>query len=160
MARTLTVLFRRDASRDRQREQIHYEGYRAFWPDGLPVAVGLDAFCKYGQRLLGLGRYLNGCSERLLVLVCVPRCGLEDDLTRMPGHRVRRFFLERRGRQGRVHFLNGTPTDAVFEMGRDELRVLRWIGLTGLRDGERQWFDLAARAAEPAEHAAPQDVVA
>jgi hypothetical protein len=32
-------------------------------------------------------------------------------------------------------------------MGRDEPRVLRWIGLPGLQDGERLWFDLAAAAA-------------
>jgi hypothetical protein len=32
----------------------------------------------------------------------------------------------------------------VFEMGRDEPRVLHWIGLSSMDDGERQWFDLAA----------------
>jgi len=148
MPRTLNLLFRRDPSRDRQRDKIRYEGYQILWPDGRTVALGMNAFCQHGQRLLSLGRHLAGYSERLVELVCFPLQGLEDDLTRIPGHRVRRFFLERHGRFGRVHFLDGTPTDSVFEIGRDEPRVLHWIGLTMLRDGERQWFDLAARAVD------------
>ena len=80
---------------------------------------------------------------------------LNDDLTRLPGHRVRRFFIERRGRTGRLHFLDGTPTETVFEIGRDERRVLRWIGLTELRDGEHQWFDLAASPADAETASAP-----
>lgn len=145
MKRTLKILFRRDPSRDRQDERIQYEGYQMFWPDGRPVAVGLSAFCKHGQRLLGLGRYLNGYTERLIDLLCFPLHSREDDLTRLPGHRVRRFFIQRSGRQGRIHFLDGTPTDTVFDILRDEARVLHWIGLSSLRDGERQWMDLAAR---------------
>ena len=150
MARTLTVLFRRDPSRDRYRENIHFEGYQVFWPDGRPVAVGLNAFCRHGQRLLGLGRHLAGCSERLIDLICVPLRDREDNLTRIPGHRVRRFCLRRQGRLGRIHFLDGTPTEAVFDVLNDEPRVLNWIGLTNLPDGGWQWIDVAARAAEPA----------
>jgi hypothetical protein len=144
MSRTLTILFRRDPSRDRQRESIHYEGYQPFWPDGRPVAVGLDAFCKHGQRLLGLGKHLAGCRERLIRMICLPLLGRDDDLHRIPGHRVRRFFIERQGQTGRIHFMDGTPTSIIFEIGRDEPRVLHWLGLPTLGDGERQWFDLAA----------------
>jgi hypothetical protein len=36
----------------------------------------------------------------------------------------------------------------VFELGRDDPRVLHWLGLPVVPDGERQWLDLAARAAE------------
>jgi len=148
MARTLTVLFRRDPTRDRQRGHIFFEGYEILWPDGRPIATGLNAFCNHGQRLLGLGRHLAGRSERLLRLICFPLKGRDDDLTRLPGHRVRRFFLERQGNTGRMHFLDGTPTDTVFEIGRDERKVLGWIGLTGLGEGEQQWFDLAAGPAD------------
>jgi hypothetical protein len=148
MSRKLTILFRRDPSRDRQRERIRYEGYQVMWPDGQPVDVGLDAFCRHGQRLLGLGRHLSGRPERLIEMVFFPLSGLEDDLTRVPGARVRRFFMERQGRVGRVHFMDGTPTDAVFVLGRDEPRVLTWVGLPTIRDGERQWFDLAAQAVD------------
>jgi hypothetical protein len=147
-SRSLNVVFRRDRSRDRQDNQIHYEGYQLFWPNGQPVAVGLDAFCKLGQRLLGLGRHLGRDPERLIELICFPLRGLEDDLNRLPGGRVRRFFVEREGRQGRVHFMDGTPTAVVMDLDRDEESVLKWIGLAGLSDGERQWIDLAARAAE------------
>jgi hypothetical protein len=148
MSRTLMVLFRRDPTRDHQRGKIQFEGYQMFWPDGRPVAVGLSAFCMHGQRLLGLGRHLAGRSERLLKLICFPLKGRDDDLNRLPGHRVRRFFLERTGHIGRIHFMDGTPTEAVFQLGCDERTVLRWIGLTDLRDGERQWVDVAAGPAD------------
>ena len=146
MARSLKVLFRRDPSKDRRDDDIHFEGYEFRWPDGRPVAVGLDAFCKHGQRLLGLGRHLQGCQEKLIEMICFPQPGREADMTRLPGHRVRRFYIERTGDQGRLHFLDGTPTTIVLEVGRDEAPVLHWIGLPQLRDGERQWFDLAARS--------------
>jgi len=150
MPRTLTVLFRRDPSRDRQCEQIRFEGYQVHWPDGRPVAVGLDAFCTHGQRLLGLGRHLKGRSQRQIELLCFPLRDREDDLTKVPGARVRRFLLQRTGQEGRIHFLDGTPTATVFDLGSDEYRVLNWIGLSNLKDGEGQWMDLAARAADTA----------
>jgi hypothetical protein len=149
MSRSLQVLFRRDPSRDRHDNEVHYEGYEFLWPDGRAVAVGLDALCKHGQRLFGLGRRLNGGREQLLEVVFLPLGGRDDDLSRLPGARVRRFFLERSGRRGRLHFLDGTPTTVVFDLDRDEAPVLAWIGLPGLGDGERQWFDLAARPAGP-----------
>ena len=148
MSRTLTILFRRDPSRDRQDDTIHIEGYKPLWPGGESVAVGLDGFCKHGIRLLGLGKHLAGREERLIKLICIPLSGLEDDLHRLPGYRVRRFFIQRRGKTGRIHFLDETPTAVTFQIGRDEPRVLRWIGLPALQDGERLWFDLAAAAAE------------
>jgi hypothetical protein len=160
MSRTLTVLFRRDPSRDWHREAISFEGYQIYWPDGRPVAVGLEAFCTYGQRLLGLGRHLKGCSERMMELICVPLRDREAKLTKLPGARVRRLLLQRTGPQGRIHFIDGTPTEAVFELGCDEQRVLQWIGLPLLKDGEGQWFDLAARPLEttvtvPVENCSP-----
>jgi hypothetical protein len=148
MSRTLTLLFRRDVARDRQCGSINYEGYQILWPDGRPVALGLDGFCRHGQRLLGLGRYLAGCGERLIDILCFPLHDREDDMTKLPGHRVRRFCLQRSGAKGRLHFLDGTPTAAIFEIGRDEPRVLHWLGLPSLLDGGRLWIDLAARAAE------------
>ncbi len=148
MSRTLTILFRRDPSRDRQSENVHFEGYQPFWPDGRPVAVGLDAFCKHGQRLLGLGKHLAGCREKLINMVWFPLAGRDDSLHRIPGHRVRRFYIQRTGQLGRVHFMDGTPTTITFELGRDESRVLHWTGLISMREGETQWFDLAAMAVE------------
>jgi hypothetical protein len=153
MPRSLLVVFRRDPSRDRQGGPVQFEGYRPFWPDGRAVAVGLDAFCRQGRRLLGLDRELAGRPEGLVELICFPLRGVEDPLTRLPGHRVRRFFLERNGPRGRLHFLDGTATAAVFEIGQDEPLVLDWIGLPTLADGARQWLDLAARATPVAESA-------
>ena len=150
MSRTLRVLCRRDSDRDRVEDNIRYEGYDFIWPDGRPVAVGLTAFCKHGQRLLRLGHHLAGARERLLDLIVFPLVDGEASLTRLPGHRVRRFSIERQGRQGRLYFLDGTPTTVVFDLDGDEAPVLHWIGLPALRDGERQWFDLAARPVEAA----------
>ena len=57
---------------------------------------------------------------------------------------VRRFFLLRTGTLGRIHFLDGTPTESVFELGQDDPRITHWLGMNTLPDGETQWFDLAA----------------
>jgi hypothetical protein len=148
MSRTLTLLFRRDPSRDRHSDQVQFEGYQILWPDGAPVALGLDAFCKHGQRLLGLGKHLAGCREKLIKMVAFPLEGREDSLNRIPGHRVRRFFIERQGNGGRIFFMDGTPTTLTFELDRDEPKVLHWLGLSSLSDGERQWLDIAATEME------------
>jgi hypothetical protein len=76
-------------------------------------------------------------------LTCFPLVGRDVDMTRLPGHRVRRLYVERSGRAGRIHFLDGTPTSLVFDLDADDPRILRWVGLKGLPDGGRQWFDLA-----------------
>jgi hypothetical protein len=144
--RTLTVLFRRDPEHDGIRREIPFEGYRISWPDGRSVAVGLNAFCKHGLRLLGLKGCLNDSSERLVELVCFPVTEREAQLTRLPGHRIRRFCLARSAAVGRLHFLDGTPTDVVFDLDCDDPAVLAWIGLPAVEDGGRQWSDLTARS--------------
>lgn len=144
MSRTLTLLFRRDPSRDRQADEVQFEGYEILWPDGSPVAIGVEAFCKHGQRLFGLGKRLAGCHEKLIKMICFPLEGREDNLNRIPGHRVRRFYIERHGDNGRIFFMDGTPTTMTFDRRRDEPIVLDWLGLSSLADGERQWFDIAA----------------
>jgi hypothetical protein len=149
MGRTLRVLLQRDTERDRLDGPIPFEGYEVLWPDGRPLSLGFDAFCKQGQRLLGLSRHMNGHQERLLDMLCIHLADREEGMARLPGHRVRRFCLRRDGRQGRLHFLDGTPTAIVLDLDRDEPSVLEWVGLTTLEDGESRWFDLAARTAEP-----------
>ncbi len=144
MSRTLTLLFRRDPSRDRHTELTKFEGYEVLWPDGQPVAIGVEAFCKHGLRLFGLGKHLAGCREKLIKMICFPLEGRDDNLNRIPGHRVRRFYVERRGDVGQIFFMDGTATTMTFEVGRDEPVVIEWLGLSGLADGERLWFDLAA----------------
>jgi hypothetical protein len=148
MAHTLTMLFRRDPTRDRLEKNIPFEGYEILWPDGQPAEIGLDAFCKHGQRLFGLGRHLQGRNERVMQLLSFHLSHREDSLTRLPGHRVRRFCIRRSGTQGRIHFLDGTPTAIVFDMQQDEPKVLNWLGLNRLADGDELWLDIAARPAE------------
>lgn len=148
MVRSLFILFQRDPSRDRVEGEIAFEGYRMCWPDGTPVSVGLDALCSHGQRLLGLGALLAGRKERLLDLLCFPQTTGRENMTRLPGHRVRRFFIERTGEQGRMHFMDGTPTAIVFDLNHDDRRLLGWLGVVGMSEGQRVWFDLAARAVD------------
>jgi hypothetical protein len=150
MSRILTVLFRRNPMTDRQQDQVQFEGYQMMWPDGRALSLGFDALCKHGQRMFGLGKQLRGESERLVDMLCFPVPDHESDLTRLPGHRVRRFGLERHGQQGRIYFFDGTPTTMVFDLDRDERTVTDWLGLPELADGERVWFDLAARVVDPA----------
>ncbi len=146
MARTLNLLFRRDPSRDRQMGRIELQGYKVLWPDGKPVSIGVDALCSQGQRLLGLGKHLAGCHEKLVKMVLFPLTGRDDELNRIPGYRVRRLYIERKGTTGRIHFMDGTPTVATFDIHLDDPRIINrsWLGLTELRDGETLWFDLAA----------------
>jgi hypothetical protein len=162
MPRTITILFRRDPLRDCRHGTVASEGYQLFWPDGRPVTVGIEGFCRHGQRLLGLGRRLAGHPERLIELLCYPLAGVDAPLTHLPGSRVRRLFLERSGSHGRLHFLDGTPTALVFDLARDEPAVLDWIGLPALGDGQRQWLDLAARTGAstsiPPRHLTPTEV--
>jgi hypothetical protein len=156
MERTLRVLLQRDPVRDRQDNQVSFEGYEILWPDGRPLSLGFDAFCRQGQRLLGLGRRLAGRREQLIDMIYVPLASREDDLTRLPGHRVRRFCLRRNGREGRLHFLDGTATAIVLNLDHDEPRVLDWLGLNALDDGASLWFDLAARSVEPVDVPCPE----
>src|ERR1700722_7720100 len=100
MFRTIRVLMRRGSARDRQDGKTRLEGYAILWPDGRPLSIGFDAFCRQGQRLLGLGQRLAGRREELVDLISVILASREDDMTRLPGHRVPRFCLRRNGREG------------------------------------------------------------
>ncbi len=151
MGRYLEALFRRDPSRDRTEKGVFLEGYAIFWPDGSPVTLGLDAFCSHGQRLLGLGELLAGQQERRIDLLIFPQVTGRENMTRLPGRRVRRFFFQREGDGARVHFMDGTPTSIVFDLVHDDERVLEWFGLLGLDEGQRRWFDLSARGVEERE---------
>ncbi len=157
MFRTITVRFQRDATRDRCREGRFFAGYRMLWPDGREVNVGLEAFCRYGERLLGLDQHLAGASDGLIDVLCFPIADPAAPATRLPGRRARtrRFFLERVGTRGRLHFIDGTPTELDFVMGRDEPGVVEWIGLAGALDGSRVCVDLAAR---PAAESLPESI--
>jgi hypothetical protein len=155
MTRSLQVLLRRDPIRDRQENGIALEGYQLLWPDGRPVRTGLNALWRHGKRLLGLHRHLADHKECRLELLWSPQHERQVPMTRLPGHRVRRFCLLRQGQQGHVHFLNGEPTFIVFDLNHEESAVLEWVGLPSMRDGEEQWFDLASRPMIPTPRSFP-----
>jgi hypothetical protein len=155
MVRTLKILFRRDPARNRQLNDVNMDGFELLWPDGRPVASGLDAFCRAAQGILGLNRFMIGREERLLELIQFPLRSKEEQLVRVTGLRVRRLMIRRAGPVGRIHLINGAATAVTFEMGRDERRILDWVGLTGLRDGEHLWFDITVRAVDTVTEHAP-----
>lgn len=144
--RLLEVRFERNPDADAAKGDIQYSGFRFTWPDGTPAKTGLDKFCQRGVKLFFGKAGLTGDSA-LLQLYCVPV--LEDTpfTQTPPGVRGRRFFLLRQGHKGVIHFLNGTPTDVIFDERLEEPAVLEWIGLTpDLGDGQRQWMDIYAVA--------------
>lgn len=145
MERTLQVLFRRDSTRDRLANNVHLEGFQLLWPDYRPVHSGFDAFCRHSLRILSLHQYLAQREECLLELIQFPCHGRDDAPTRLPGLRVRRLMLKRQGLVGRIHLLNGDPTEVTFQIGRDEQRLLAWIGLMELSDEGKLWFDFTSR---------------
>jgi hypothetical protein len=104
-----------------------------------------------GQIFGGLLRACGGFGPHSPGGSAQARSDRQAPFNRLPGHRVRRLCLRRTGRQGCLHFLDGTPTTIVLDLDRDEPRLLDWFGLPDLGDGESRWFDLAARgvAIEP-----------
>jgi hypothetical protein len=140
----LTVVFRRRAARDESSEGIDYLGYDILWPDGQPVRLGLRRFCQIGSRIL-VGRGFDGDSA-LVRIAIYPVTGLGAPLTR-PGRgiRCRRLYAIRGPDSIRFYFLDGTPTEVVFDPHADEQRVLRWVQAEHMRPGEPYWFDFASQ---------------
>jgi hypothetical protein len=118
--------------------------YDIAWPDGRPVQASLKRFCTFGARLL-LGRHYAG-GPALVSLAIHPVAGLEAPLTR-PGRgvRCRRLYAMRLGDTIYLHFLDGTPTEAIFHATKDEPSVLRWLQTDRMRPGEPFWFDLSSQ---------------
>jgi hypothetical protein len=140
----LTVLFRRRPGTEHARGGITYAEYDIAWPDGRPVQTGLTRFCNFGARLL-LGRCYGG-QAAVVRLTVHPVAGIESALTRPGGGvRCRRLYALRRGDSIRLHFLDGTPTEAVFHASSDEPGVLRWLQAERMWPGEPFWFDLASQ---------------
>jgi hypothetical protein len=138
----LTILLRHCRERDEVGPDVAYSGYDVFWPDGLPVGVGLRRFCRHGTRLL-LGRHPDGTTALVRVAV-YPVAGREAGLTR-PGRgvRSRRFYALREPDHVRLYFVTGHPTEIFFDPASDDPEVLHWLQVGRMRPGVPFWFDLA-----------------
>jgi hypothetical protein len=140
----LTLRFQRHAGTEHVRGGITSAEYDIAWPDGHPVQTGLSRFCKFGARLLLGRRYQGGVA--FVRLTVHPVAGLEAALTRPGGGvRCRRLYALRLGDTIRLHFLDGTPTEAVFHATEEEPPVLRWLQADRMRPSEAFWFDLCSQ---------------
>ena len=142
--RELFVVLKRRRERDAATEQAVYAGYDIYYPDGRPVAVGIQRFCQQGTRLL-LGRARDP-ELAVVKLSLYPVAGLEAPLTR-PGRgvRSRRFYALRLCDAIRLYFFTGTPTEIIFDHQQDDPEVLRWLHAERIRPGQPFWFDLASQ---------------
>jgi hypothetical protein len=142
-ATELTLRFQRRTGTEHVKGGITFVEYDIAWPDGRPVQAGLSRFCNFGSRLL-LGRSYTG-GTALVRLTLHPVAGLEAALTRLgDGTRCRRLYALRLGDTIRLHFRDGTPTEAVFHFD-DEAPVLRWLQADRMYPGEPFWFDLGCQ---------------
>jgi hypothetical protein len=154
----VTVVFQRRTGRDESNDGVDYLGYDILWPDGQPVRLGLRRFCQIGSRIL-VGRGFDG--DRAMVRISIYHvAGREAPLTR-PGRgiRCRRLYALHGPDSIRFHFLDGTPTEVVFDPHADERRVLSWIQAEHMRPGEPYWFDLASQTVEEPCPAVPAEAV-
>ncbi|HVS36247.1 MAG TPA: hypothetical protein VMS17_11820 [Gemmataceae bacterium] len=144
-----SVVFRRNDSKDEQIGGIEYTGYDVFWPSGRRVrGLAFDRFCKIGVRYL-LGREKPEIAAVDVYFLPLPHRDVL--LPRVPGCRLRVLYLERTGSQLKLFLSDDTPTDIVFDLERDEERVLTWLGARQAADGGRQWFGFYAVRKELAE---------
>lgn len=140
----LTLRFQRRPGTEYVHGGITSAEYDVAWPDGSPVQGGLIRFCNFGSRLLLGRRYQGGTT--LVRLTVYPVAGLKAALTRPGGGvRCRRLYALRRGDSIRLHFLDGTPTEAVFHAAQDAPHVLRWLHADDMPLGEAFWFDLGCQ---------------
>lgn len=144
MERRLILLFQRNYENDHANGKVVYSGFDVTWPDGSRVEAVLEKLCQHGVRTI-LGR--RAVADRQLVELIIRHLPNRD--APLPpsrqGVRSRRLFLSRHGETGTIHFLNGVATDISFQLGRDDPRVLHWVGLSDLEDGGCRWLDLLAR---------------
>jgi hypothetical protein len=140
----LTLRLRHSPGAADARGGTTFAEFHISWPDGRPVQLGLSGFCTLGRRLL-LGRRHDG-DIALVRLTLHPVAGREAALTHPgSGARCRRLYALRRDNTIRLHFLDGTPAEAVFQAGADEPQVLRWLQAERMRPGEPFWFDLVSQ---------------
>lgn len=143
----LIVRFQRRPEAEHADDHVASLDYDISWPDGRPVQTGLSRFCNFGSRLL-LGRRYEG-GTALVRLIVHPVPGLEATLTRPGGGvRCRRLYALRRGDSIRLHFLDGRPTEVIFEADKEEPPVLRWLQADRMQPGEAFWFDLGSETLE------------
>jgi hypothetical protein len=141
--RKIDVLLRRNSQNDGTSEDATYSGFDICWEDGQPAQVNLTRLCGiavhqiFGDRAPHAGSfrvqfYLVPVDNRSAPRLAVPR-----------SLKPRRVYFERQGPIAALHLANGFCTDIIFHQD-DDPRMLRWIGLTQLANGQQQWADMVA----------------
>ncbi len=143
MQRWATFLFVRDESKDNHIGRIKYQGYQILWQDGTKVGLALEKLCLVGARTV-LGRCNAQTCQKVEVGIHFVG-SREAPLTKLDGTRIRRLFIQKEDdRNARIYFHDATPTEIVFDLEKDDRRVLNLFGLDAAHP-PRQWIDFASR---------------
>ncbi len=146
-ARTLTLVCERNEKFDHEHERIQYSGMVFYWPEGNKVDLSVNQFCQIGVRTLIGRKHIS--SRQLLNITLTPVAGLEAPLPRLgKGSRSRRLFIRKQDNVGIMHLINGMATGLQFYPNRDDARIVEWLGMNDINDGDDMWFDLVVSSSE------------
>jgi hypothetical protein len=141
--RKIDVLLRRNSRNDDTSEDATYTGFDICWENGQPAQVNLARLCGIAVHQIFHNQIPHeGSFHVQFYLVPVenrgaPRLAVPRSL------KPRRVYIERQGPVAALHLANGFCTDIIFHQD-DDPRMLHWIGLTQLSDGQQQWADMVA----------------
>lgn len=141
--RKIDVLLRRNSRNDDTSEDAAYTGFDICWENGQPAQVNLARLCGIAVHQIFHNQIPHeGSFHVQFYLVPVenrgaPRLAVPRSL------KPRRVYIERQGPVAALHLANGFCTDIIFHQD-DDPRMLRWIGLMQLSDGQQQWADMVA----------------
>lgn len=139
--RKIDLLLRRNSSNDSTTGDVKYTGFDICWEDGQPVQMNLARLCGvgvsqiFGDQIPQAGSF---CVRYYLVPVenrAAPRLAVPRSL------KPRRVYFERQGPLAALHLANGFCTDIAFHQN-DDPRILQWVGLPQMSQGQQQWADV------------------
>jgi len=141
--RKIDVLLRRNTHNDSTSKDAEYTGFDICWEDGQPAQVNMARLCGiairqiFGDQIPPAGSYrvqyyLVPIGDRSAPRLAVPR-----------SLKPRRVYFERQGSIAALHLANGFCTEIKFHQD-DDPRMLRWVGLPQLSQGQQKWADIVA----------------
>jgi hypothetical protein len=134
---------RRNTHNDGACDNATYTGFDIFWEDGRPVQTSMARMCGIAVRHI-FGHQIPSGDLFPVQFHIVPQENPYSPRLALPRRfKPRRVYFQRLGPTAVLHLANGYRTDVVFHE-EDDPRMLQWVGLAALADGEQQWVDLVA----------------